>query len=593
VVRGIESGALILVFAAILTLPLAEILLRQFGKTVPTGAAIAQHATFWLGLIGALVATRQGKLLSLSAGFPKLQGWKASVIGTLRCGFGAGLALVLARAGWQYVSIERESPVEAFIGVPTWVALAILPAGFILIAWRQLVGPNLTLAARISGGLLAAVIFSILGAEEATPWVSRLGIGLLAAGLICGAPLFSLLGGTAALLFWKNGNPIASLALDHYRLSTNPTLPALPLFTLAGYFLSTGGASKRLVDLCRSITGRSRWGPAILCVVTCSFFTSLTGASGVTILALGGLLLPILVSAHYSEKDSLGLITGSGSLGLLFAPCLPLLLYAIVAEIDMRTMFLGAAVPGLILCVATIAWAAMQAPGNSALADDTLPPFLPSLRAAFWELLVPVIALGSIFSGLATPVEAAAVTAGYCLFIETVIHKDMKSFRQLGQVFVDSGALIGGVLLILGVALGLTNYLVDIQAPAHLVEFVQAHVSSKWVFLLLLIAVLLLVGCLMDVFSAIVVVVPLIVPLGLAYGIDPIHLGALFLANLGLGFLTPPVGMNLFLASYRFNRPMSEILRAVLPLFGVQFITVVLITFVPGLSTWLPGLLGR
>lgn len=588
----LEDGALVLVFAAILVLPLLEIGLRPFGISVPAGASLTQHCTFWLGLVGALVAARSGKLLAISTGFPALQDWRADLLVSLRIGFGAGLSATLARAGWQFAMMEKEGGALLVGNIGVWVGLLALPVGFALLTLRQCLGRTPTWRGRVGALAVAAVVFAAFNQETAPAWGVPLGAVVLLAALIAGTPLFAVLGGAAALLFWKDGNPLASLALDHYRLSTNPTLPALPLFTLAGYFLSAGGASKRLVDLCQAIVGRSRLGPALLTVVSCSFFTSLTGASGVTILALGGLLLPILVNARYSERDALGLVTGAGSLGLLFAPCLPLLLYAIIAEVDLRSMFIGALVPGLLLCGVTVAWAALRprSPERGSMKQEEEVPFWRALGAAFWELLVPVVALGSIFLGWATPVESAALTAGYCLLIETLVYRDLKLSRIPG-VLVESGGLIGGVLLILGVALGLTNYLVDAQVPLQLVDFVQAHVSSKWAFLTLLVIVLLIVGCLMDVFSAIVVVVPLIVPLAGAYGIDPIHMGALFLANLGLGFLTPPVGMNLFLASYRFERPMSEILKSVLPLFWLQLAAVLVITYVPILSTWLPNLL--
>lgn len=588
----LEDGLLALLFGGLLFLPLVAILARQFDLQLPSTGPLAQHATFWIGLAGAAVAARGGTLLSLSGGAkPTHSGLRRALL-LLKASVGAGLSWVLAWAGWEFLQSEREAGTELIGSFQVWMALLPLPAGFLLLAFRQILAPGTDLRDRIGStvGSLAVAAGLILAAPTDVGFWA--GVALLLAGLFSGAPLFALLAGAAALLFWREEAPLATLALDHYRLSTNPTLPALPLFTLAGFILSAGGASTRLIHLCHAVVGNFKAGPALLVILTCAFFTSLTGASGVTILALGPLLLPLLRSARYSENDSIGLITGSGSLGLLFAPCLPLLLYAIVAEIDLQAFFLGALMPGVLLCAVTLAWATLRS-RDAAPSDDAQaarPRLSSALREAIWELLVPVVALGSILLGLATPVESAAVTAGYCLFIQVFVHRELRGIGAIGRVFSEAGSLIGGVLLILGVALGLTNYLIDMEVPAQLVDFVREHVSSRWMFLLLLTLVLLVVGCLMDVFSAIIVVVPLLVPLGVAYGIHPVHLGCLFLSNLGLGYLTPPVGMNLFLASQRFEKPMSEVLRSVQPIFWIQLGAVLLIAFIPGLSTWLPSL---
>jgi tripartite ATP-independent transporter DctM subunit len=402
------------------------------------------------------------------------------------------------------------------------------------------------------------------------------------------------LGGAALILFWGAGQPVASISLDHYRLVTNPTLPTIPLFTMAGYFLAEGGASKRLIRVFQALVGQFRGGPAIVTALVCAFFTSFTGASGVTILALGGLLMPILLAARYSEKTALGLLTGAGSLGLLFPPCLPLILYAIIARITIEQMFLGGIVPGVLLVAMTAWWGVRQ--GSKEAAATKAFDAREAARAlwdAKWELLLPVVALASLFGGFATPVEAAALTALYAFVVETFIYRDLKILRDVPRVMSECGLLVGGVLLILGVALGFTNYLVDAQVPMRALEWVTASIHSRWLFLLLLNVLLLIVGCLMDIFSAIVVVVPLIVPMGEAFGIDPVHLGIIFLANLELGYLTPPVGLNLFLASYRFGKPLSEVYRAAVPMLLVLLTGVLLITYLPPLTTTLPRWLGR
>jgi tripartite ATP-independent transporter DctM subunit len=321
-----------------------------------------------------------------------------------------------------------------------------------------------------------------------------------------------------------------------------------------------------------------------------------TGASGVTILALGGLLLPVLLAAGYKERDALGLLTSAGSLGLLFPPCLPLILYAVVAtavgaEVTMMKIFLGGVLPGVLLVVLTTWWGVRQGPKVAADAGSfNLGEAGRAIAAAKWELLMPVVALVSLFGGFATPVEAAAVTALYAFVVECFVYRDLKLGKDVARVMTDCGLLVGGVLLILGVAMGFTDYLFDARVPETAVTWATGAIQHRWVFLLALNLFLLIVGCLMDIFSAIVVVAPLIIPLGRVFGVDPVHLGIIFLTNLELGYLTPPVGMNLFLSSYRFNKPMGEIVRAVLPLAGLRVVAVLLITYVPALATWLPRL---
>jgi C4-dicarboxylate transporter, DctM subunit len=414
-------------------------------------------------------------------------------------------------------------------------------------------------------------------------------------------PIFSILGGAALLLFRAQGANGAAISISFDELVVNATLPAVPLFTLAGYFLAEGGASKRLVRVFQALFGHFRGGTGVMTVLVCAFFTTFTGASGVTILALGGLLMPVLLANRYSERASLGLLTGAGSLGLLFPPCLPLILYAIIASnigmhhgitVSIQQMFLGGIVPGFLLVSLAAVWVILQQPKGAA---ESTRFGLSEARAAVWEakweLLLPVVAVVFLLSGFATPVEAAAITALYAFVVEALIHRDLKISKVL-SVMIECGLLIGGVLLILGVAMGLTNYLVDARVPDNIVDWAKAYIHAPWIFLLGLNLFLLVVGCLMDIYSALVVVVPLIVPVGIVFGIDPVHLGVIFLANMQLGFLTPPVGMNLFMTAYRFDKPMAEVVRAVLPMLAVFAIGVLLITYVPALTTFLPRLIG-
>ena len=340
-----------------------------------------------------------------------------------------------------------------------------------------------------------------------------------------------------------------------------------------------------------TLAGHIRGGPAIAAALVCAFFTAFTGGSGVTILALAGLLMPVLRAAKFSERDALGMMTGAGSLGILLPPCLPVLFYAMVARVDIRAMFLGAFIPGMILVAMTAAWGLWAGRKGAATAPKfDFPAARRAVWAAKWELALPVVSIVPLFAGWASSVEVAAITAAYAFFVVAVVHRDLNLLRDGRRVMAEAGLLVGSILLILGVALGLTNYLVDAQIPDLLANWSLTHIPSKWLFLLGLNVVLIFVGGLVEIYAAIIVVVPLLVPIGLRLGIDPIHLGVIFLANMELGFLAPPVGLNLLLTSSRLKKPLGEVIRAVLPLLLVMFVGVLLITYVPALTTWLPGL---
>jgi len=590
--RGIENAALAVCLLAIAVLPVAEMILRATGSAgIPGASAITQHLVLLVGMIGGAVAARDRRMLALSTVDAFLKEPWRSRAHLVTHALAAGIAAWLAIAGWQFVADERTAERELAWGVPLWTVQLALPIGFALVAARLAWAANDRWRGRaIAFAIVAAVLaLGVYGPADPSNLVTP-ALVLLGLATVLGAPIFVTLGGAALILFSGAGETIASIPIDHYRLVTNPSLASIPLFTLAGYFLAEGGASQRLLAVFQAWFAGFRGGPALVTALACAFFTSFTGASGVTILALGGLLLPILLAAGYRERAALGLLTGASSLGMLFPPCLPIVLYAIIAQVPMRDMFLGGVLPGLVLVAATVAWGVRSGPAAAERRPFEARAAWRSAWDAKWELALPLVAIGALFGGFATPVEAACITALYAGFTQIVVHRDISPIRGAGKVLVECGLVIGGVLLILGVALAFTNWLVFEDVPTVLLESVTAHVESKWTFLLLLTLFLLLVGCLMDVFSAIVVVVPLIVPLGEHYGIEPIHLGVLFLANLELGFLTPPVGMNLFLASYRLGKPMSEIYRAVIPVLLVMIAAVLLITYAPWLSTWLPGL---
>ena len=411
---------------------------------------------------------------------------------------------------------------------------------------------------------------------------------------MAGTPLFANLGGMAALLFMHAGVTPATILIETYSLSVSPTLPAIPLFTLAGFLLAEGQASERLLRVFRAFFGWIPGGTAVVCAVLCSFFTVFTGGSGVTILALGGVLFPALIRDGYREKFALGLLTASGSLGLLLPPALPLILYAVVAQIPIQDIFIGGILPGILLTTMIAGWGVRE----GIVSKAGRYPFrgseaLASLWEAKWELAMPVMVLVAMFSGLATAVEAAALTALYALVVQAFIHRDLSLTRDLPRAFAECVTIVGGVLIILGVAQGLTSYLVGAQVPSRLIEWAQGNIKSRLAFLLVLNLFLLAVGWLMEIWAALVVVVPIIVPLGAAYGIHPVHLGIIFIANLELGFLTPLVGLNIFLASYRFERPVLEVCAAALPMMAILGIGVLVITYVPWLTTGLLALLGR
>jgi len=590
-----ESLALSVVLAGMMVLPLLVVPLRAIHVQIRGQGSIVQHLTLIAGMIGAAIAAREGRLLSLSSVDLLVRGRWRPVARSFAAAVAAAVTAMLCLASLRFVLSERVSGATLAYDLPTWVVQLALPIGFALITLRILWRVSDTWGWR--GATVALAGLLTLGAVHPPVPPTQLVIpafALLLLATILGAPIFTALGGAGLILFWGVGSPIASLTVDHYGLVTNPTLPTVPLFTLAGYFLAEGGASRRLIRLFRAVVGQLRGGPAILVALVCAFFTSFTGASGVTILALGGLLMPVLLAAGYSERASLGLLTGSGSLGLLLPPCLPLIFYGVIAGVDIKAMFLGGIVPGMLLIALTALWGISQAPRTAAVRQEF--DAREARRAAWdakWELLVPVVALGALFSGLATPVEAAALTAFYVFVIETIVYKDLRPLGDSPRVMAESGVLVGGVLLILGVALGFTNYLAFAEVPARAVEWVTAAVHSKWVFLLLLNLFLLVVGALMDVYSAIVIVAPLLVPLGVAFNIAPVHLGIVFLANLELGFLTPPVGVNLFLASMRFNKPMSEVIRSIVPMLLVLLLGVLLITYIPAMTTTLPRWFGR
>ena len=402
--------------------------------------------------------------------------------------------------------------------------------------------------------------------------------------MFIGAPLFTVFSGLTLFLLFFGHIDSSAMIIEMHRIATTPILVAIPLFTFAGYLLSESKAPRRLIGLTDALLGWLPGGLAIIALITCSAFTALTGATGLTIIALGGILLPALLQGKYPEKFSLGLVTNSGTLGLLFPPSLPIIIYAIVSKVQINQLFLAGLLPGVLMVVLLSAFSVQKAiAAEVPRTKFNTSRMFKALREGIWELPLPLVVLGGIYSGYFAVSEAAAITAVYVFLVEVIIYRDIK-WRELPQVMRKSMVLVGGILIILGAALGFTNYLIDAEVPMKLFNLFKAYTDSPFVFLILLNLFLLVVGCLLDIFSALIVVVPLITPVANAYGINPVHLGIIFLANLQIGALTPPVGMSLFISSLRFEKPMSKIIMASLPFIAVLLFVLAIITYVPWFS---------
>ena len=418
---------------------------------------------------------------------------------------------------------------------------------------------------------------------------------LLVALIIMGVPLFVIIATSALLGFSSIDVDLSVIAIEIYRIVDTPILLAIPLFTLAGYVLGESKASERLVLLTDALLGWMPGGLAIVSLFACAFFTALTGASGATIIALGAILYPAMKQAGYEERFNLGLITSSGSLGLLFPPSIALILYGVIVQqmgigvpVAIDDLFLAGLLPGLLMLLMLTVYSIYKSHQRPEIKRT---PFswsklLKALRSSMWEIPMPFILIGGIYSGFFAISEAAAVAVMYVLIVEVVILREV-AFNKLPEIMRDSMVLVGGVLVILGVSLASTNYLIDTEVPNRLFEFIRSHIDSKLTFLMLLNIFLLILGMILDVFSALVIIVPLLLPIAIGYDIHPIHLGIIFLANMQIGYFTPPVGMNLFIASYRFHKPVTELYQATIPFMFILIAAVLVITYWPELTMYL------
>jgi len=401
---------------------------------------------------------------------------------------------------------------------------------------------------------------------------------------ILGTPLFVILALSSMVAFGFTDVNLSAIAVEIYRISSQASLMTIPLFTFAGYMVAESQSPKRLLRLAEAALGWLPGGVAIVSLIICAFFTAFTGASGVTIIALGGLLYPILKSEGFSERFSLGLITTSGSLGLLFPPSLPIILYGLIAKVDIDKLFLAGIVPGFLLIFCLSIWSIGQSHKSRRKKKFNLRELVLAVKGSWLELFLPVGILLGIYGGLTTTTEAATLTAFYVLIVECFVYKDLSITKDIPKVIVESMSLVGAILLILCCALGFTNYLVDEEIPMMMLEFIQKYLTNKYSFLLFLNLFLLAVGAMMDIFSAIIVIVPIITPIALEFGVDPVHLAIIFLTNLEIGYITPPVGINLFISSFRFKKPVTTLYKASFPFLMILLLCLAIITYVPFLS---------
>ena len=581
-----------IIIALLISLPVLEVVARFFGTTAITSSRmVVQHLTLWVGFFGAVLASSRGKLLSLSSSNLFEPESSFSIKHFIAKSTSLIILISLFWGSLQLVTVEYQYPVNISPLISRWFAQSIMPISLMLMSVILFFKSYSSLKnkfALLISILLFLSIVSIPQVRESsvTLWFSFFSIIF---SLFYGLPIFLGLGGIAALLFWFDWTPLSAISAETYRIVVSPTLPTIPLFTIAGFLLAESKSSIRLLSLFQALFGWIPGGTPIVLVIICGFFTAITGGSGVTILALGGLLMPMLIKDGFSKDFSLGLITVSGSIGLLFPPSLPLIIYGVTAGVSIKSIFLGGIIPGLLILVIVASWAIFSSKRQSvAVYDFKINNIKYALIESKWEIAIPFIIMFGIFGGYMTLVETAAISALYVLFITVVIYRDI-SFSKVGNILIDCCALIGGVLIILGVAMGLTSYIIDAEVPMTLLEWVKTNISSKYIFLILLNVFLLIVGCMMDIFSATIIVVPLIKPIAAYFGIDPIHLAIIFIANLELGYLTPPVGMNLFLSAYRFDESMKSVYTSTMPFYFVMLFCVILITYFPILSTWLVG----
>jgi len=610
-VRGahaVEDTIVVIAIFAIAAMLLAEAVARKiFSTGIPDSGTYVEHLVLAATFIAGAITSREKKHLALATGLflpDRLKG----PVGAVTAALASGLTLAFGTSALSF-AMNAFAASDRVGFLPKRAVVMIMAAGFLAMSVRFITGIEKK-GARL-GAAAAAVVLGLFfgfdplvqlataGGAVPAPALTAAGeflkplsaaasgpmIIVLIAAALFGLPIFTVLGGIGFLLFARAGQPLEIIPNQAYGVLTGSAIPAIPLFAAVGFFLSESKAGERLVRFFQAVFGWFPGGLTVMAVIVCAFFTTFTGASGVTILALGGLLAVVLEKAGYPKRFTVGLLTASGSIGLLFPPSLPVIIYGVTSQTSIRDMFVGGFVPGIFLVVAVMAIGIVYSwkrgmPRHPLKVREAIAAFVNS----FWEILLPLLVFGLYFGGIVSLQESAAAALLYVWIVETFIKRDLK-VRDLPRVFLNAVPIIGGVLIIMALANGLSYYIIDAQVPQKLTEWVAATISSPLVFLLLLNLALLVVGCFMDIYSAILVVVPLIIPLGNLFHIHPVHLGIIFLANLELGYLTPPVGLNLYLASYRFNEPIHRVYRDVLIFLALELAAVLLITYVPLLTT--------
>jgi tripartite ATP-independent transporter DctM subunit len=594
-----DASVAALALLGMVLIPVIEVLLRPIqGSGIDNAPVLVQHLGLLFSLAGAVYAERTGHLTSLGALWREIENPLAQKLARAWVFLGSTLICgVLAKASYELVMTEVGTQNTIAYGLPTWLFLSALPLGFGILGLKF--GQKWNDHSIIQW---AGTLFVLSVSWQASQWLTSLAIPtlwlslLLFVFLALGGPVFLVLGGLSWILFSSENIPMASLALSHYQITVNPSLPALPLFTLAGLIFANTQAALRLSQLFSSLFGSGQRGSVLAVACLCSCFTALTGGSGVTILALGGLMLPLLLKVGYPESKGIGLITSASSLGVLLAPSVPLIMYAIMARVPINTMFVAGLIPAALMVLSLLIFGGFlrtnQTPNNAIdFSNNASSAAAVSLKdaawSAKWEIVAPLIAIGTLISGIATPTEGAAITVAYALITQGFIHREL-NFSTLQHCLYQSAQIIGGILLIMGMALGLTNYLIDVGIPDLASDWVQGITTNPYVFLLALNVFLFFAGALMEIYAAIIVLVPLLLPLAISYGIDPIHFGIIFLANLEMGFLCPPAGMNIYFASAVFKKSLKEVIRSVLPALLAIFIGTVILSWFPFFVMTLP-----
>jgi tripartite ATP-independent transporter DctM subunit len=612
----VENGANYLFLFLLAILPITEVAARGlFGTGISHSANYIYHLVFLLTFLGGAYTAREENHLAIVAGLELLPGDRARRwVKTLSMHLSVAVSTALLLSSLSFLFLAFDGSLKVGV-IPAQLFVLFMPVGFFLISWRFVshsppgfLHKVVAALGLVTGVTLAyAALYNLLfflypGLPFAFDdllalWHGIIGplslaaIVLLIVSAFFGTPLFVVLGGVGLLLFARTGGALESVANESYSMLISETIPVIPLFTFAGFILSESRAGERLVSLFRGLFGWIPGGQIIAAVLVSTFFTTFTGASGVTILALGGVLYVVLHrEGPFGDDFTTGFLTASGSVGFLFPPSLPIILYAVVARISIVDLFVGGFIPGIIVMAAMMIIGIIVASRNKVKPV----PFdgrevLRGLKSSIWELLLPLLIILLYFTGTTSLIETASFAVIYIFFVEVLLQREVR-LRDMPAIALKAMPIIGGVLIILAVSRGLSYYFIDAEIPVRLTDWIAAHIESRILFLILLNIALIITGCFMDIFSAIMVVAPLIIPIGEVFGIHPVHLGIIFLANLELGFMTPPVGLNLFLASYRFDKPLTRIYRNVVPFFLLQLVALLIITYVPSFTTAVLGL---